>query len=317
MRFGIPLLADRVAPRCTYADSVLVVSLRGRRIQGESVVPLRGNTWADLVETLSDQEVDTLICGGIAPATRESILSRDVGVIENVAGTRKEILDALGKGNIHSGFGLGPDPEVLSRPEEEPHRSSPPPDCIRCATRECLTGNPCPNLTFPVQSPADEHTEKILESTWDVALEEERTLCRLAELVYFGLEMGYQRLGVAFCEDLREPATILTGVLQRFFEVVTVGCKAQGADPGFYPDVHDTQPRQLYGTEVPCDPLAMASILNSQDTDLNVLVGLCVGADCVFNRASTAPVTTIFVKDKSLANNPIGAVYSHYYLTEI
>ena len=30
-----------------------------------------------------------------------------------------------------------------------------------------------------------------------------------------------------------------------------------------------------------------------------------------------APVTTIFVKDKSLANNPIGAVYSHYYLTDI
>ena len=88
MRIGIPLLADRVAPRCTFADSVLVVMVKGRRIRGESEVPLNGNTWADLVGALSDQGVDTLICGGIAPTTRESIRSRDMKVIENVAGTR-------------------------------------------------------------------------------------------------------------------------------------------------------------------------------------------------------------------------------------
>jgi uncharacterized metal-binding protein len=52
------------------------------------------------------------------------------------------------------------------------------------------------------------------------------------------------------------------------------------------------------------------------DTDLNVLVGACMGADCIFSRFSDAPVTTLFVKDRSLANNPIGAVYSDYYLKE-
>jgi uncharacterized metal-binding protein len=61
----------------------------------------------------------------------------------------------------------------------------------------------------------------------------------------------------------------------------------------------------------------VADYLNAKKTDLNVLVGFCVGADCVFNRESEAPVTTLFVKDKSLANNPIGAVYSRYYLTDI
>ena len=60
-----------------------------------------------------------------------------------------------------------------------------------------------------------------------------------------------------------------------------------------------------------------AALLNALGTDLNVIVGLCVGVDCVFARHSDAPVTTIFVKDKSLANNPIGAVYSHYYLKDI
>ena len=69
--------------------------------------------------------------------------------------------------------------------------------------------------------------------------------------------------------------------------------------------------------KVACDPEAVAQALNTRKTDLNVLVGFCVGADCIFNRNSEAPVTTIFVKDKSLANNPIGAVYSHYHLEDI
>jgi uncharacterized metal-binding protein len=50
---------------------------------------------------------------------------------------------------------------------------------------------------------------------------------------------------------------------------------------------------------------------------LNVLVGLNLGMDCIFTGASEAPVTTLFVKDRMLANNPVGAIYSDYYLTEI
>jgi uncharacterized metal-binding protein len=65
-----------------------------------------------------------------------------------------------------------------------------------------------------------------------------------------------------------------------------------------------------------CNPQGQAAALNHIGTDINVLVGTCMGADCVFSAASEAPVTTLFVKDKSLANNPIGAVYSDYYLNE-
>lgn len=316
MRFGIPLLADRVAPRCTFADSVLVVTVRGRRIREESVVPLNGNTWADLVGALSDEGVETLICGGIAPATRESILSRDVEVIENVAGTREEVMKALGRGRIRPGFGLAP--EVESPPIGEASLADRTlPDCLKCQSMVCLMGEACPNITLPGTTIQGEDTERILESTWDVALEEERSLCRLAELVYFGLEMGYRRLGVAFCEELREPATILTQVLRRFFEVVPVGCKVHGDEPIADRESGALSSASPNGPGVPCNPYAMADALNAQSTELNVLVGLCVGADCVFNRSSTAPATTLFVKDKSLANNPIGALYSNYYLTEI
>jgi hypothetical protein len=67
---------------------------------------------------------------------------------------------------------------------------------------------------------------------------------------------------------------------------------------------------------ISCNPAAQAAVLNRAGCDLNVIVGLCMGADCIFARLSEAPVTTLFVKDRSLANNPIGAVYSDYYLRE-
>ena len=319
MRFGIPLLANRVAPRCTFADSVLLVTAKRKRIQDQVAVPLEGTTWADLVALLTEYQVGTLICGGISPNTRESIRGRHVSVIDNVAGTVDEVLDGLRRGQIQSGFGLGRGKDRMTGESDEdgpePDLSEPvaglalggedasanPEDCLECKDRVCLEGQSCPYLTLPPSTDSDHETREILESAWDVALEEERTLCRLAELVYFGLEMGYQRLGVAFCEDLRDPASILVRVLRRFFEVVPVGCKVGvGVNPG-----------------EACNPSAMAAVLNAKGTDLNVLVGLCVGADCVFNRTSQAPVTTVFVKDKSLANNPIGAVYSHYHLNDI
>jgi len=333
MRFGIPLLDGRVAPRCTFADSVLVVEVRARRIREERVVPMGGSTWADLAEALADQNVDTLVCGGIAPGTRESIQARDVDVVENVTGTSREILDALCTGQIRSGFGYGGPQDSPPAPGAGPEKpakemdaeswvrareADSPSDCMDCRNRVCLQGRPCPHLALDVPPPLDDETLRVLESTWDVALEEERTLCRLAEVVYFALGIGCRRVGVAFCEELREPASILIQVLKRFVKVIPVGCKAGASSlPKARAGTQTSQtPRGSCETGL-CNPLAMAQVLNAGETDLNIVVGLCVGADCVFNRESDAPVTTIFVKDKSLANNPIGAVYSHYYLEDI
>ncbi len=325
MRYGIPILADRVAPRSTFADSVLLVTVRHRRILNQSVVPLEGTTWADLVRVLTDQQVDTLVCGGISPSTRESIQIREIEVIDNVTGTSEQIVDVLRRGNIHPGFGFvmeeGSDtgaqyPPSAQRPLNA-ERIDDPVNCLECEDRRCLRGEQCSLTTIYDGHVSEAGTHEILESALDVACEYERTLCRLAELVYFSLDMGYRRLGVAYCTDLMEPASILTGVLQRFFEVFPVCCKVGGilldpsqvhAGPGGVSADH---------TVTGCNPSGQAAILNSLTTDLNVIVGLCVGADCIFTRESNAPVTTIFVKDKSLANNPIGAVYSHYYLEDI
>ena len=336
MRFAVPLLGDRVAPRCTFADSILLVSVRHRRILERDCVPVEGSTWADLAGVLSNGRVDTMICGGISRSTRESVQSRGVEVIENVVGTADEVVEALRNGRLEPGFGFSkrlagssgasalPPPGSAGAPPQElpapPAGALEVADCLACHNRVCLSGRMCPCLAALPGVTGGElgpppGMAKILESAVDVACEQDRALCRLAELVYFALEMGYRRIGVAFCLELLEPAKILAQVLGRFFDVLPVCCKIGGGPVGESP-VNQRQD-DPFSMVVACDPCGQAAMLDSWHADLNVIVGLCVGADSVFARASRAPVTTVFVKDRSLANNPIGALYSHYHLQDL
>lgn len=326
MRYGIPKLTDRVAPRCTFAEAVLMVEVENRRIVERSEVPLEGTTWIDLVQVLTDHRIATVVCGGISPVTRDSLHARDIAVIDNVTGTIDRVVEALRREEIVPGFGLifsGSDTgetrslqtvdvdvtaSELTDPIDHPPAANAldcPINCLECTDPKCLRGEPCSLADLIEDSITSSEIRDVLEAAMDVASERERTLCRLAELVYFCLDMGYRRIGVAYCIDLAEPAAILTGVLQRFFEAIPVCCKVGGNH------------LEYSSADTACNPVGQAAVLNTAGTDLNIIVGLCVGADCIFTRESKAPVTTIFVKDRSLANNPIGAVYSHYYLEGI
>jgi len=64
--------------------------------------------------------------------------------------------------------------------------------------------------------------------------------------------------------------------------------------------------------EVMCNPAGQAQLLNEAGTKLNILCGLCVGHDAIFAKVSDAPVTTLIAKDRVLAHNPAGAIYSRY-----
>jgi uncharacterized metal-binding protein len=52
-----------------------------------------------------------------------------------------------------------------------------------------------------------------------------------------------------------------------------------------------------------------ARLLNEDKTELNLMLGLCVGHDSLFFKHSDAPVTVFAVKDRVLAHNPLGALY--------
>ncbi len=62
-----------------------------------------------------------------------------------------------------------------------------------------------------------------------------------------------------------------------------------------------------------CNPKFQARILTEKGTELFISCGLCVGHDAIFNASCPGPVTTLVVKDRLLAYNPLGAIYSSYW----
>lgn len=60
---------------------------------------------------------------------------------------------------------------------------------------------------------------------------------------------------------------------------------------------------------ISCNPIEQAEVLNAANTDLNLLLGLCVGHDALFIKYSQAPVVPVAAKDRVIAHNPLGALY--------
>ena len=66
-----------------------------------------------------------------------------------------------------------------------------------------------------------------------------------------------------------------------------------------------------------CNPALQAQLLADAGTEFNISMGLCVGHDAIFNKMSHVPVTVLVAKDRVLAHNPLGAVYSRYWLKKL
>jgi len=329
-RYGILLLGDRVAPRCVVADGLLVAVCNRQRLVSCQRSPLQVASGPDLLGILNEHGVGTLVCGGIRRELKEVLLGNDVLVVDNVAATTEEVLGALEAGTLHSGLGFGGHIRATESREPEEYRAAPrlrlkpesdgfeasvaPIDCLSCRSRVCLLGRPCHLFSGEMTNGMAPTDRAIMDAAMDVNAEDERNLCRISELVYYCLEMGYRRIGIAFCIELLEQTEILVQLLRRFFEIHPVCCKVGGV---FFDELMEEDPDPTGFRHVACNPYGQARALNRLQTDLNVVVGLCMGVDCLFARASKAPVTTLFVRDKSLVNNPIAAIYSEYHLDEV
>ena len=138
---------------------------------------------------------------------------------------------------------------------------------------------------------------------------------RAREIVEFCKNMGYKKMGIAFCIGLNREAGIYAKFVRKnLLEAVSICCKNGGInkedlgiDKEFYVNGENF--------EASCNPIAQAHFLNSQKTDFNVLIGLCVGHDSLFFKYSEAPCTVLVAKDRVLAHNPAGALYcrNSYY----
>jgi len=136
---------------------------------------------------------------------------------------------------------------------------------------------------------------------------------RLREVIEYAKRLNIRRIGVAFCIGLKREANYISQALENAgFKVYSVCCKVGSICKGDVgvPREHWLSDRDF---EAICNPIGQAMVLNALNTELNLVVGLCVGHDSLFYRFSRAPVVTLIAMDRVTRHNPDAAIYIRYY----
>lgn len=161
----------------------------------------------------------------------------------------------------------------------------------------------------------DEENAAVTRASAEVETEYYCKATRIEEIVHFAGRMGYKKIGIATCIGLLNEARIAARVFRKAgFEVYGAACKV-GSQMKTSVGLPETC--EAVGA-VMCNPILQAKLLNQARTDLNVVIGLCVGHDSLFYKYSDALVTTLVTKDRVLGHNPAAALYqAHSYYSRL
>jgi uncharacterized metal-binding protein len=206
------------------------------------------------------------------------------------------------------------------------------PTCALCSVEACneepgAKKNP-PFCPMPVVTDLLDEVENTYFSNQDqrrISLESARTeaagYCRstrVEETMDFARRMGFNKLGIAHCIGLQNEARVAYRIFTAGgFQVFTACCKVGSIEKEKMglSDAEKVTPGEY---EPACNPVGQAAVLAQAGTQLNIVIGLCVGHDTLFFMNSKAPVTVLVVKDRVLGHNPVAALYtSHSYYARL
>ena len=141
---------------------------------------------------------------------------------------------------------------------------------------------------------------------------------RILEIIKFSEMMNWKKIGVAFCTGLGTEAKRVVEIFESAgLDVYSICCKCGNVDKPMWGIAPEDKIHALRGRpesfEAGCNPIAQAELLNSEDVDLNVIVGLCIGHDIQFTEHAKGPVTTLIVKDRVTGHNPFASLFSGYH----
>ncbi|MBQ1425868.1 MAG: DUF1847 domain-containing protein [Succinivibrionaceae bacterium] len=133
---------------------------------------------------------------------------------------------------------------------------------------------------------------------------------RVEETIEFIKRMGYKKIGIATCVGLLGESRILSRILAAHgIESYVVGCKTGAVDKTEIGVPNELKLNKGCGHESLCNPILQAKILEKEQTDFNIVMGLCIGHDTLFLKYSAVPTTVLVVKDRVLGHNPVQALY--------
>lgn len=190
--------------------------------------------------------------------------------------------------------------------------------CVDCAAVACDLGTgkfppfcTTTNMNEEVKARAmaeyeDPEVRRIMSCAADTEYEGYCVYTRVQETIEFAKKMNFKKIGIATCVGLIKETRALARLLRHHgFEVYGIACKA------------GTEPKTAVGIKESCceigvnmcNPVLQAKMLNEHKTDMNIVMGLCVGHDSLFYKYSDAIVTTLVTKDRVTGHNPVSVLY--------
>jgi uncharacterized metal-binding protein len=195
------------------------------------------------------------------------------------------------------------------------------PHCVKCSVLRC--GSKDKTAKLPASCPTEKYADLARRAVEEYRTPENRAInqgwlgvmgrvldpekqrekwswTRVDEVMEYAKVRKMRRLGIATCYSLIPESRALSDILEENgFEVVSVSCLCGETSP---------QDIGLPG-EITCNSILQAEVLNHEETDLNIMMGLCIGHDILFLRHSEAETTPLVVKDRALGHNPAAALY--------
>ena len=191
--------------------------------------------------------------------------------------------------------------------------------CTDCGTQNCkfkdrtypdfcLTTHLKPeDIEWALERYEEGRNHNIMVASAEVEYEGYCQWTRVEEIMAFARKINAHRIGIANCIGLLNEARIFARILRaNGFESYSVLCKVTGKSKS---SIGIPRECENIGAAM-CNPILQARLLNEAHTDLNVVIGLCVGHDSLFYKYSDAYVTTLVTKDRITGNNPAAALYT-------
>ena len=111
--------------------------------------------------------------------------------------------------------------------------------------------------------------------------------------------MNYNKIGLAYCYGMEQTAMKIKKIfIENSLDIIPISCSVGGltqSEINTASCIH----------KVSCNPIGQAEQLNSENVDLTIVMGICLGHDILLHKNLNMDFTTLVVKDRVYNNNPI------------
>lgn len=184
--------------------------------------------------------------------------------------------------------------------------------CCECKHNNCTTGNleGCLNKDIESDSSVSKYNAPDSKER-DIMIASERVkrdiglkITRIESILAFIEFLNVKRVGIVTCTTTLNEARQFQRILEaKHIQSVCVACKIGKVTK------HSVGLPCSDKQQVMCNPALQAKALELEKTQLNVMMGLCVGHDTLFFKHTKTPTTVLFTKDHITGHNAVQPLY--------